>query len=349
MAGLHSEIKTRLRSFDLDLSLAVEGETLALVGPSGSGKTTVLRCIAGLHRPDAGRIQVGERRWFDGARGIDLAPEERSVGMVFQDYALFPHMSVRDNVGFGGAGQADEMLRRLRIDHLAGERPGKISGGERQRVALARALSSEPDVLLLDEPLSALDPHTRSLLRQELRDTLVAAGLPTVLVTHDFREAAALSQRIAVISEGRLLQVGTAQELVARPADALVAALTGATVVAGVASPDPEGGSTVALAGGQVLRVEQRAEGPVQLAVLPWLVGITPGGVAGGWGSEGEITGIVPEGIRTLVVVGAIRSEQPADAVERLGVRVGQRVWLDVPSGAVRVLAESLAPGDKAK
>ena len=100
--------------------------------------------------------------------------------MVFQDYALFPHMSVRDNVGFGGAGQADEMLRRLRIDHLASERPGKISGGERQRVALARALSSEPDVLLLDEPLSALDPHTRSLLRQELRNTLVAAGLPTV-------------------------------------------------------------------------------------------------------------------------------------------------------------------------
>ncbi len=349
MAGLHSEIKTRLRSFDLDLSLAVEGETLALVGPSGSGKTTVLRCIAGLHRPDTGRILVGERPWFDGAKGIDLAPEERSVGMVFQDYALFPHMTVRDNVAFGGTGQADEMLRRLHIDHLAGERPGRISGGERQRVALARALSSEPDVLLLDEPLSALDPHTRSLLRHELRETLVAAGLPTVLVTHDFREAAALSQRIAVISRGRILQVGTAQELVAGPADALVAALIGATVVVGAASPDPAGGSTVALAGGQVLRIEQRAEGQVQLAVLPWLVGHTPGGAAGRWGTEGEITGIVPEGIRTTVVVGDIRSEQPAHAVERLGLRVGQRVWLDVPPGAVRVLTDSLAPGERPK
>ena len=135
----------------------------------------------------------------------------------------------------------------------------------------------------------------------------------------------------------------------AGPADALVAALIGATVVAGTASPDPAGGSTVALAGGQVLRIEQRAEGPVQLAVLPWLVGLAPDGGAGGWGTQGEITAIVPEGIRTTVVVGEIASEQPADAVERLGLRMGRPVWLDVPPGAVRVLTESLAAKDKSK
>jgi ABC-type sulfate/molybdate transport systems ATPase subunit len=313
MARLDVDITSRLRDFELGVALGLEAETVALVGPSGSGKTTILRCIAGLHRPHAGRIAAGGRPWFDHAQKVDLAPEERSVGMVFQDYALFPHLTVRANVAFGGAERADELLARLGIAHLAEQKPAAISGGERQRVALARALARSPEVLLLDEPLSALDSHTRLTVRRELRDALADAGLPTLLVTHDFREAAALAQRIAVLDEGRILQVGTADELLAAPADATVAMLAGAVVV-----PGPAAG----------------VGGRDRVAVLPWLVTVsrTPGGI------EGVVTSVASEGARTVVHVGELVSEQPSHLVEPLGLRPGDRVWVHVPATAVRVL-----------
>ena len=169
-----------LRSFQLSVAATLGRETLALVGPSGAGKSSVLRAIAGLLRPERGRIALGETAWLDTETGIDLPPEQRSVGLVFQEYAVFPHLDVRRNVGFGGRDRVDELLERFRIAHLANARPGALSGGERQRVALARALARDPAVLLLDEPLAALDTHTRGAVRAgpapSVRAAPVSAG-----------------------------------------------------------------------------------------------------------------------------------------------------------------------------
>ena len=165
MDTLQLDVAVPLRSFRLDVALAVGSETVALVGPSGAGKTTVLRAVAGLVRPEAGRIALGGETWFDARVGVHRQPEERSVGYVFQDYALFPHLSVEGNVRFGGKKRAGELLERLGLAHLAPARPGELSGGERQRVGLARALARDPKVLLLDEPLSALDVETRDRVR----------------------------------------------------------------------------------------------------------------------------------------------------------------------------------------
>jgi molybdate transport system ATP-binding protein len=150
MVALHVNLAHRLRAITLDLTFEVGSETLALVGPSGAGKTTALRTITGLLRPDRGRITCGAETWLDTERSVDLPPERRSVGYAFQEYALFPHLSVRDNVAYGAREGVDEILERLGIAHLARERPGGLSGGERQRVALARALARRPAVLLLD-------------------------------------------------------------------------------------------------------------------------------------------------------------------------------------------------------
>jgi ABC-type molybdate transport system ATPase subunit len=182
VAALFADFPLALRSFELSLALGVE-RTVALVGPSGAGKTSVLRVIAGLVRPDAGRVQLDRDTWVDAERGVFVAPERRRVGLVFQEYALFPHLSVRQNVAFGGKERVDELLERFRITELAGARPGELSGGERQRVALARALARDPGVLLLDEPLSALDAHTKAAVRAELEEVLRGLGLPVLIVT----------------------------------------------------------------------------------------------------------------------------------------------------------------------
>jgi molybdate transport system ATP-binding protein len=227
MGLLSVELAVPLRSFRLELSLAVAAETVAIVGPSGAGKSTVLRAIAGLLRPQAGRVALDDDVWFDAVQGINRAPEDRSVGMVFQQYALFPHLSVRKNVEFGGSEQATALMERLEIAHLARARPGQLSGGERQRVALARALARRPKVLLLDEPLSALDPHTRDVVRHELAGHLEQFGLPTLLVTHDVADAIALADRVGVIRDGRIIQLGTPAELAAAPVDEFVARVFG--------------------------------------------------------------------------------------------------------------------------
>ncbi|HEY6075196.1 MAG TPA: ABC transporter ATP-binding protein, partial [Gaiella sp.] len=252
MAILHAELSHPLRSFDLELTLEVEAGTLALVGPSGAGKSSVLRAVAGLLRPRKGRITLDGATWLDTARRIDVAPERRSVGLVFQDYALFPHLSVRRNIAYGArdSGTVDGLLERFRIGGLADARPGEISGGERQRVALARALARDPDVLLLDEPLSALDSHTRATVRGELHDLLAELGLPVILVTHDFEDAATLADRVGVVVDGRMLQVGTPSELVAAPSDPFVARFTGANLLPGAARPDAGGLTEVVLDAG---------------------------------------------------------------------------------------------------
>ena len=253
---------------------------MALVGPSGAGKTTVLRAIAGAIRPAAGRVAVGERVLFDRDRRIDLPPEARRVGYVFQEYALFPHMTVRDNVGFAGRARVDELLERFGIAGLADARPGALSGGERQRVALARAIAGDPQVLLLDEPLSALDAHTRERVRAELRGLLHDLALPTVMVTHDFQDATALADRVGVIVAGRVRQMGTPEGLLAEPEDAFVASFVGTNLLPGVARAGGDGYSEVTLDQGGVIRALAGPDGRVGAIVHPWRVAVTPGGRA---------------------------------------------------------------------
>jgi molybdate transport system ATP-binding protein len=206
-----------------------------LFGPSGCGKTTVLRCLAGLERPQSGEIRFGEERWFDAASGQSLPPQQRGIGFVFQDYALFPHLDVAGNVGFGlGRLPAGErrarvaaMLARLGLEGLAGRRPRELSGGQQQRVALARALVREPRLLLLDEPLAALDAVLRDSLRDELRQLLLQASTPALVVTHDRNEALVLGDDLVVMSQGRVLQTGPVLDVFNRPVDAEVARIVG--------------------------------------------------------------------------------------------------------------------------
>jgi iron(III) transport system ATP-binding protein len=223
---------------DVDLDVR-PGELLALLGPSGCGKTTTLRLLAGFERPDRGDI------WLDGApvatASVFVPPEKRRVGVVFQDFALFPHLTVADNLGYGIV--KDRARRRRRVAEMldligladAAERyPHELSGGQQQRVALGRALAPEPALVLLDEPFSNLDAALRARMRAEVREILARAGATAVFVTHDQEEALSLADRIAVMADGRLLQVDTPGELYARPVDAFVASFVGdADVVAG--------------------------------------------------------------------------------------------------------------------
>ena len=209
------------------------GETHALVGPSGSGKTTILRCIAGLHGVAEGRIECAGAVWYDTRSRIDLAPQQRSAGLVFQHYALFPHLSALANVeaalghlpATARDARARELLARVHLTGLESRKPTQLSGGQQQRVAVARALARDPQVLLLDEPFSAVDRVTRQKLYRELSELRRSLAVPIVLVTHDLDEAAMLSDRMTILHRGRTLQTGTPREVMTRPADPLVARL----------------------------------------------------------------------------------------------------------------------------
>jgi ABC-type sulfate/molybdate transport systems ATPase subunit len=342
MARLELDIAVALRDYALDLRLSAGPETLALVGPSGAGKTTVLRAVAGLLHPDRGRIALDDAVWFDAERRVRLAPERRSVGLVFQDYALFPHLTVRQNVAFGGEGRVDELLDRFRIAHLAGERPGALSGGERQRTALARALARDPGVLLLDEPVSALDTQTRAVIRAELQDLLAELALPTLLVTHDFRDAAALADRIGVMVDGRLRQLGTVDELVLRPADAFVAAFTGSNVLLGQAVPAAGGGAEVRLDDGTPLRSVDAGAGRVGLAIAPWRIALQREEPTGAENRlAATVAAVTPDDGRVRVRLGPLTVDlEPAEA-ERLGLRRGDRAWASFAAADARIVSAS--------
>ena len=221
-----------------DVTLEIgRGELFAVLGPSGSGKTTLLRLIAGFERPDTGDITVGER--LVAGPGAFTGPERRRIGMVFQDYALFPHLTVARNVAFGlprrERSQAGPTLELVGLQHKADCFPHQLSGGERQRVALARALAPEPEVVLLDEPFSSLDATLRADLRREVELILREAEATALLVTHDQEEALSLADRLAVMREGRLVQVGEPEHVYARPADRWAAGFVGeVNVLAGV-------------------------------------------------------------------------------------------------------------------
>jgi len=200
-------LRKRLAHFSLDVEVACPaGSILVLTGPSGSGKTTLLRLLAGLEQPDEGRISLGRDLWLDTAGGVLQKPQARGIGLVFQEYSLFPHMTLAQNVAYATTdrGWAGELLSSFGIAHLAGARPREMSGGERQRGALCQALARRPKALLLDEPFSALDAATRSALRQELLRIRERFAIPIVHVTHDLAEAALLGDLVLSLDRGRL-------------------------------------------------------------------------------------------------------------------------------------------------
>jgi molybdate transport system permease protein len=233
--SLEVQIEKKLLDFTLEVSFRAEAEPLSVLGASGAGKTMLLRCIAGLERPNRGRIKLNDRVFFDSESLLNIPARQRRVGLLFQNYALFPHRTVAENIGFGlEALPRDERSKRVAElvgrTHLAGleDRYSRtLSGGEQQRVALARALAIEPEALLLDEPLSALDTHLRSQVEIQLQETFAAYRRPALLVTHNMEEAYRLGSRLLVLSRGRVVASGAKERIFQRPPSVEVARLTG--------------------------------------------------------------------------------------------------------------------------
>ena len=348
------EADTTVGALRLRVALEVaDGECLAVAGPSGAGKTSVLRIVAGLLRPDRGRVGCGEETWLDTARGLSLAPDRRRLGYLFQAYALFPHLSAWRNVAYGmdaprahRRGRAVEMLDRFDMGAHADSRPATLSGGERQRVALARALARAPRALLLDEPLSALDARTRAHAGRRLAELLRDAAVPTIMVTHDFEEAALLADRVAVMDAGRVVQTGTAADLAAAPASSFVADLTGAVVLHGSARELGGGLTEVQLDGGGSLLSTHAGSGRVAATVHPWEISVEPRGPGVGGSAQNRlpatVASVTPVGNRVRV---ALRVPQPvtaeltASAVEALQLMPEAEVVAAFKATATRIVA----------
>jgi molybdate transport system ATP-binding protein len=346
--------ETTLGSFALDVELEVaRGECLALAGPSGAGKSSVLRIVAGLVRPEHGTVSCGERVWLDTGRGVSLPPEDRRCGYVFQDYALFPHLSAWQNVAYGLRGvprrerrdRALALLDRFGLAGRADARPRTLSGGERQRVAVARALAVRPEALLLDEPLSALDARTRAAASRELAAVLHEAGVPALLVTHDFQEAALLGDRVGVMDGGRVVQVGTAGDLATTPRSPFVADFTGAVVLTGTAAPGADGLTRVALDGGGEVTSSEPAAGPVAVTVYPWDIALAPPGSVDPGSARNhldvEVVSVTAVGGRVRVGLSApqpLTAELTEPAVRAMNVAPGQRAVASWKATATRLL-----------
>jgi molybdate transport system ATP-binding protein len=351
---LRVEARTRLGGLDLEVALEVRaGECLALAGPSGAGKTSILRVASGLLRPETGRVRCGGETWLDTERGIDVPPERRRCGYVFQEYALFPHLTAWQNVAYPlrrmsrreRRRRAQELLERFGVGRLAVARPRTLSGGERQRVAVARALARRPDVLLLDEPLSALDPRTRAGAARELEAALREVEVPALLVTHDFAEAAQLGDRVGVVDAGRVVQEGTPTELAAAPRSAFVADFTGAVVMTGTAHAGPNGLTLVELDGGGTVTSTDRGEGPVAVSVYPWEITIDQEGQAPHGSSQNrlpaEVLSVTAVGNRVRLGLAApqpLAAEITQASTKALDLRAGSRVTATWKAAATRLV-----------
>lgn len=314
MTGLHADVTATFVAegsgrFTVDATLDVDpGETLVVLGPSGSGKTLLLETIAGFHRHD-GVVRAGERTLDD------VAPERRGFGFVFQDYALFPHLTVRANVEYGvryhdDTREATTLLDELGVGHLADRYPPTLSGGEKQRVALARALAIRPGVLLLDEPLAALDVPTRQALRDDLTDVL--ADVTAVYVTHNRTTARALADRIGVMRDGRVVQTGTPEAVFERPASPAVAAFTGANAIDLAAAPS-------------IARLVDDDSSAGHLTIRPEAVGLDP--------DAGDVRATVERVVqedathRVTLAVDRVTLESYTNAPPA----VGDDVWVSLP------------------
>ena len=349
-------VEAAARLGELELALEVEanaGECLALAGPSGAGKTSLLRVAAGLLRPQRGRVACQGDTWLDTERGIDLPPERRRCGYLFQEYALFPHLSAWQNVAYPQRAvpraerraRAYELLERFGVERLADSRPATLSGGERQRVALARALARRPRALLLDEPLSALDARTRAGAARELAALLREAETPALLVTHDFLEAAQLGDRVGIVDAGRVVQEGSASELAAAPRSAFVADFTGAVVLTGRARPGDQGLTLVELDGGGAVTSVDRGEGPVAVSVYPWELALEPPQVVPHGSARNrlgaEVLSLTTLGNRVRVGLAAsqpLAAELTRASAEALDLRPGRRVTVAWKAAATRLI-----------
>lgn len=308
-----------------------DGETLALVGPNGAGKSTVVGVIAGLIAPDDSRVLMD---------GIDMThrpPNERGLGVVFQDGLLFPHMSVRENISFGADGsEIDQLMSDLALEHLAGRLPIEISGGEAQRVALARALASQPRALILDEPSSALDVGARVEMRRYLASALTRFTGPCLLVTHDPTEAFVLADRVAVLEQGAVVQQGRVSEIRQHPRTDYVANLVGTNLLEGVAD-----GHTVKI-GDQTLTTATSSRGDVLMAIHPRIVGINtapPSSTARNvW--EAVIEHVEDLGDRARIALGPplpLTAEVTSSAVGSNQLTPGKTVWVSVKATEIEV------------
>jgi molybdate transport system ATP-binding protein len=348
--SLSGRVVVQRGSLGLHVEMDVaDGEVLAVLGPNGAGKSTLLRVLAGLLRPDDGRVTVGGVTWDDVAGDTHVPAHRRSLGVVFQDALLFPHLSVGENVAFGlrtgGVGKvertatADAWLGRVGLEGLGGQRPSGLSGGQAQRAALARALVGDPALLLLDEPLSALDARTRLTVRAELRRHLAAFPGSTVLVTHDPVDALALADRVVVVEEGRVVQEGTPAEVSRRPRTDYVARLAGLSLLPGTGD-----GTVVRLDGGGEVAVAEEAVGPVFAAVRPESVALyltrPEGSPRNVW--PATLAGATPHG---ATVRCELAGEVPlvADVTEtsfaELGLAPGAAVWATVKASEIAVYA----------
>lgn len=335
-------------SLHLDVELLAEStEVLAVVGPNGAGKTTLLRALAGLIAIDDGRVELDDVVLEDTALGVRLSPELRPVAVVFQDYLLFPHLSAVDNVAYGlrargmhhrdSREQAEAWLTRVGMLEHAGSKPPSLSGGQAQRVALARALATDPGLLLLDEPLAAIDASARTALRRDLRGQLTSTPGTHIVVTHDPLEAMALADRLIVLEDGSITQQGRLAEVTAQPRSDWVAQLLGVNLYRGTT-----GDSFLLLASGKRLAVASGVSGEAFGLVHPRSVSVhrsqPQGSPRNTW--SGEIGGIDFEGDRVRVqIIGelSIVAEVTPQAAAELHLSDGGRVWATVKATAVDV------------
>ncbi|MFV0524907.1 MAG: sulfate/molybdate ABC transporter ATP-binding protein [Acidimicrobiales bacterium] len=355
------KLDTRMRvprgdRFVLDVALTIEaGTTAALLGPNGSGKSTTVEALAGLRPVEAGHVRLGERTLDDAGTGEFVPPEQRRVGVVFQRYLLFEHLDVTDNVAFGPASgglrrrQARAVARRwldtLDLSDLAGRRPSQLSGGQAQRVALARALATEPDLLLLDEPLAALDVATRSGLRRLLRAHLADYPGPRLLITHDPTDAFLLADRVHVLEGGRIVQTGTPDELRRRPTTPYVAALAGVNLLTGT-----NAGGVLTVADGRdgdrvgvsLNTADTHTTGDVLITIPPNAIALhldePHGSPRNTWSTRVGV--IEPLGEITRVTLGdpvPLGVDVTPDAARALSLRPGQPVWASVKATEISV------------
>ena len=346
--------RKKLRDFSIDVDICIESNVTVMLGPSGHGKTMVLNMIAGITRPDDGKISIGNTLLFDSSKGISIGMEKRNIGFVFQDYALFPHLSVFENVAYGlkarGQPAAEIQLRVMRelerfaISSLQHEIPARLSAGQRQRVALARALVIDPCLLLMDEPLSALDMQLRSRVRSELKELLHQLEIPTIIVTHDVLDAIGLGGTVIVLEHGRIAQLGTYEDLLAAPSSRFVAEFVESNAYSGnVKSVDVHGDAIIALENGLEISaiLEESYSDTILVVIHPWDVTLqktSEGSVRNIL--KGKILSISPLRDRVRVTVDAgirITAEITRPSLEKLHIKEGDDVYAGFKTMAVRV------------